>query len=58
MKRMAIPEIRTHPWFQAHLPRYLAVPPPDTLQQAKKVPTMSLYFAKYIFFLSELCITF
>nr|XP_017242372.1 PREDICTED: SNF1-related protein kinase catalytic subunit alpha KIN10-like isoform X1 [Daucus carota subsp. sativus]XP_017242373.1 PREDICTED: SNF1-related protein kinase catalytic subunit alpha KIN10-like isoform X1 [Daucus carota subsp. sativus] len=37
MKRMAIPEIRTHPWFQAHLPRYLAVPPPDTLQQAKKI---------------------
>ncbi|KAK9012589.1 hypothetical protein V6N11_040634 [Hibiscus sabdariffa] len=26
MKRMTIPEIRQHPWFQAHLPRYLAVP--------------------------------
>ncbi|XP_042011164.1 SNF1-related protein kinase catalytic subunit alpha KIN10-like isoform X1 [Salvia splendens] len=37
MKRMSIPEIRTHPWFQAHLPRYLAVPPPDTTQQAKKI---------------------
>jgi len=37
MKRMTIPEIRQHPWFQLHLPRYLAVPPPDTLQQAKKV---------------------
>lgn len=37
MKRMTIPEIRAHPWFQAHLPRYLAVPPPDTVQQAKKV---------------------
>ncbi|GMN42187.1 hypothetical protein TIFTF001_011393 [Ficus carica] len=37
MKRMTIPEIRQHPWFQAHLPRYLAVPPPDTMQQAKKV---------------------
>ncbi|KAI9121406.1 hypothetical protein K1719_008439 [Acacia pycnantha] len=37
MKRMTIPEIRQHPWFQAHLPRYLAVPPPDTLQQAKKI---------------------
>lgn len=37
MKRMTIPEIRLHPWFQAHLPRYLAVPPPDTMQQAKKV---------------------
>ncbi|XP_042004812.1 SNF1-related protein kinase catalytic subunit alpha KIN10-like [Salvia splendens] len=37
MKRMSIPEIRNHPWFQAHLPRYLAVPPPDTTQQAKKI---------------------
>lgn len=37
MKRMTIPEIRQHPWFQARLPRYLAVPPPDTTQQAKKV---------------------
>ncbi|XP_014512904.1 SNF1-related protein kinase catalytic subunit alpha KIN10 isoform X3 [Vigna radiata var. radiata] len=36
MKRMTIPEIRHHPWFQVRLPRYLAVPPPDTLQQAKK----------------------
>ncbi|WVZ06019.1 hypothetical protein V8G54_019365 [Vigna mungo] len=37
MRRMTIPEIRQHPWFQARLPRYLAVPPPDTLQQAKKI---------------------
>ncbi|XP_031499222.1 SNF1-related protein kinase catalytic subunit alpha KIN10-like [Nymphaea colorata] len=37
LKRITIPEIRQHPWFQAHLPRYLAVPPPDTLQQAKKI---------------------
>lgn len=37
MKRMTIPEIRQHPWFQARLPHYLAVPPPDTMQQAKKV---------------------
>jgi 5'-AMP-activated protein kinase catalytic alpha subunit len=37
MKRMTIPDIRLHPWFQSHLPRYLAVPPPDTLQQAKKI---------------------
>ena len=42
MKRMTIPEIRQHLWFQAHLPRYLAVPPPDTLQQAKKVRGLSL----------------
>ncbi|CAM8987581.1 unnamed protein product [Rhodiola kirilowii] len=37
LKRITIPEIRKHPWFQAHLPRYLAVPPPDTMQQAKKI---------------------
>ncbi|KAK7394459.1 hypothetical protein VNO78_14987 [Psophocarpus tetragonolobus] len=37
MRRMTIPEIRQHPWFQARLPRYLAVPPPDTIQQAKKI---------------------
>lgn len=37
MKRITIPEIRIHPWFQAHLPRYLAVSPPDTMQQAQKV---------------------
>lgn len=42
MKRMTIPEIRQHQWFQSHLPRYLAVPPPDTLQQAKKVCGLSL----------------
>ncbi|GMH24000.1 hypothetical protein Nepgr_025843 [Nepenthes gracilis] len=36
MKRMTIPEIRQHSWFQARLSRYLAVPPLDTMQQAKK----------------------
>ena len=37
MKRINISDIRQHQWFQACLPRYLAVPPPDTMQQAKKV---------------------
>jgi 5'-AMP-activated protein kinase catalytic alpha subunit len=37
MRRMNMPEIHQHPWFQAHLPRYLAVPLPDTMQYAKKV---------------------
>ncbi|KAI9383481.1 hypothetical protein POPTR_013G090800v4 [Populus trichocarpa] len=37
MRRMNMPEIRQHPWFQAHLPRYLAVPLPDTMQYAKKI---------------------
>ncbi|KAH1080460.1 hypothetical protein J1N35_020221 [Gossypium stocksii] len=36
-KRVTIPEIRQHPWFQPYLPRYLAVSPPDTTQQAQKI---------------------
>lgn len=37
MKRVTIPEIRQHNWFQAKLPRYLAVPPPNAAEQAKQV---------------------
>ncbi|GMI67032.1 SNF1 kinase homolog 10, SNF1-RELATED PROTEIN KINASE 1.1 [Hibiscus trionum] len=37
MRRMTIPDIRRHPWFQAHLPRYLAVPSSDTTQPARKI---------------------
>ncbi|KAG6529738.1 hypothetical protein ZIOFF_011952 [Zingiber officinale] len=37
MKRITIPQIREHAWFKIRLPRYLAVPPPDTSQQAKKI---------------------
>jgi len=37
MKRITVPEIRQHAWFQNHLPWYLAVPPPDTAQQAKRI---------------------
>uniref|UniRef100_A0A8R7U9H0 SNF1-related protein kinase catalytic subunit alpha KIN10 n=1 Tax=Triticum urartu TaxID=4572 RepID=A0A8R7U9H0_TRIUA len=37
MKRITIHEIREHPWFQNRLPRYLAVPPPNTTQQAKMI---------------------
>lgn len=36
MKRITIPEIRQHSWFKTHLPRYLAVPPPDPVQLIKK----------------------
>ncbi|KAL4612648.1 hypothetical protein ACB092_08G215700 [Castanea dentata] len=35
-ERIEIPKIREHPWFQAHLPQYLTLPPPNTLQQVKK----------------------
>jgi 5'-AMP-activated protein kinase, catalytic alpha subunit len=37
MKRITIREIREHEWFKIRLPRYLAVPVPDTAQQVKKV---------------------
>ncbi|XP_010528369.1 PREDICTED: SNF1-related protein kinase catalytic subunit alpha KIN11-like isoform X2 [Tarenaya hassleriana] len=37
VKRITIPEIRQHHWFQIHLPRYLTVPPPNTMEQAKKI---------------------
>ena len=37
LKRVTIPEIKQHPWFQSRLQRYLAVPPLDTAQQAKRV---------------------
>jgi 5'-AMP-activated protein kinase catalytic alpha subunit len=47
MKRMTIPEIRQHQWFQARLPRYLAVPPPDTVQQAKKVWSIFFFFIMF-----------
>ncbi|XP_072980949.1 serine/threonine protein kinase OSK1-like [Typha angustifolia] len=42
MKRITIREIREHPWFQARLPRYLAVPPPNTIQQVKKIDEETL----------------
>ncbi|KAI5064254.1 hypothetical protein GOP47_0020924 [Adiantum capillus-veneris] len=37
LKRYTIPEIKQHPWFQFRLPRYLAVPPLDTAQQARRI---------------------
>jgi 5'-AMP-activated protein kinase, catalytic alpha subunit len=36
MKRITIREIHEHAWFKIRLPRYLAVPPPDTAHQVKK----------------------
>lgn len=43
VKRMTIPEIRQHPWFKLHLPRYLAVPAPDVTQHLKKVIHCNLF---------------
>lgn len=42
LKRITISEIRTHPWYVVHLPRYLVVPPPDTLAQATNVDAETL----------------
>jgi 5'-AMP-activated protein kinase, catalytic alpha subunit len=43
MKRITIQEIREHDWFKIHLPHYLAVPPPDSALQVKKVLFAALY---------------
>ncbi|XP_016456614.1 SNF1-related protein kinase catalytic subunit alpha KIN10 isoform X1 [Nicotiana tabacum] len=37
MMRTTIADIRQHQWFKIHLPRYLAVPPPDSMQLLKKL---------------------
>mmetsp|Transcript_2344 Transcript_2344/g.7017 ORF Transcript_2344/g.7017 Transcript_2344/m.7017 type:complete len:506 (-) Transcript_2344:768-2285(-) len=37
LKRITIPEIRQHPWFTVHLPRYLAVMQADTVASATSV---------------------
>ncbi|KAI3444277.1 hypothetical protein Pfo_000942 [Paulownia fortunei] len=37
MKRISIPEIRRHPWFQKHLPMYIAIPSPGVFNRREKV---------------------
>ncbi|ETV90989.1 CAMK/CAMKL/AMPK protein kinase, variant 1 [Aphanomyces invadans] len=37
MKRITIPEIRQHPWFQTNLPPYLQHPPEAVEHEARKV---------------------
>ncbi|KAG8372175.1 hypothetical protein BUALT_Bualt12G0039100 [Buddleja alternifolia] len=37
MKRITIPEIRRHPWFQNHLPLYIASPSPVSSNKTEKV---------------------
>ena len=37
LKRITIPEIRQHPWFTVHLPRYLAVIQADPISAAARV---------------------
>lgn len=37
LKRITIPEIRQHPWFAAHLPRYLAVMQAEAMVGAPRI---------------------
>eukprot|EP00891_Asterochloris_glomerata_P001387 jgi/Astpho2/1387/Aster-06242 len=37
LKRITIPEIRQHPWFMQHLPRYLAVMQADTMATSANI---------------------
>jgi hypothetical protein len=37
LKRITIPEIRQHPWFTAHLPRYLAVMQADAANSTPRI---------------------
>jgi hypothetical protein len=37
LKRITIPEIRQHPWFNAHLPRYLAVMQADAANSTPRL---------------------
>ncbi|KAL8493668.1 hypothetical protein ACS0TY_024741 [Phlomoides rotata] len=37
IKRISIPEIHTHPWFQKHLPLYIANPSPSAFNRQEKV---------------------
>lgn len=37
MKRMSIPEIRGHPWFQKHLPLYISIPSHGAFSRREKV---------------------
>ncbi|KAL0359661.1 UNVERIFIED_CONTAM: SNF1-related protein kinase catalytic subunit alpha KIN10 [Sesamum angustifolium] len=37
MQRISIPEIRRHPWFQKHLPLYIAIPSPGVFNRTKMI---------------------
>ena len=41
MKRMSIPEIRAHPWFQHKLPQYLSLPP-EEFESADETPDIEI----------------
>ncbi|KAL0404767.1 UNVERIFIED_CONTAM: SNF1-related protein kinase catalytic subunit alpha KIN10 [Sesamum radiatum] len=37
MQRISIPEIRRHPWFQKHLPLYIAIPSPGVFNRTEMI---------------------
>ncbi|KAK4412795.1 SNF1-related protein kinase catalytic subunit alpha KIN10 [Sesamum alatum] len=37
MQRVTIPEIRRHPWFQKHLPLYIAIPSPRVFRRTEMI---------------------
>ncbi|KAM7505197.1 hypothetical protein LguiB_004101 [Lonicera macranthoides] len=37
VNRISIPEIHQHPWFQQHIPRYIAIRSPDILYNTEKI---------------------
>jgi serine/threonine protein kinase len=44
LRRITVPEIRCHPWFQVQLALNLAVPPPEYAQQLKQVLFLRLTY--------------
>ena len=42
MKRISIPEIRQHPWFQHRLPKYIALRTIDAMYTKNKASLISL----------------
>ena len=48
LRRISITQIRQHPWFQSHLPRYLAVKPLSTIRQLEQVSYLILLLSLYI----------
>lgn len=44
VRRITIPEIRQHPWFQQQLPQYISNPAINTLYDTEKVMNMHVLF--------------
>lgn len=44
VRRITIPEIRQHPWFQQQLPQYISNPAINTLYDTEKVMNMHALF--------------